>query len=185
MFYGDSKLAEALAFIHKDVKILHRNICPESIVLNANGAWKLAGFELFLTNIGDPNDTTRFPFKEWDGSIPSILNQPLEYLAPEYGLSNRCDSSSDMFSYGMLFFSVFNNGKTLYNCNNSYQNFVSNVEQLRKIANSQMNCIPSDVREYLKMLMHINSELRPDASQVMKIPFFDDVAVSELFGCFG
>ena len=40
--------------------------------------------------------------------------------------------------------------------------------------------IPNEVREYLKLLMHINSELRPDASQVMKIPFFDDVAVKTL-----
>ena len=129
--YGLMQLAEALSFLHKDVKILHRNLNPESIVLNTNGAWKLAGFELFVSNNNDPNDSIKYPFKEWDGSIPYILNQPLEYLAPEYGIASKCDCSSDMFSYGMLFFTVFNDGKTLYNCHNSYSTFVSCIEEVK------------------------------------------------------
>ena len=59
-----------------------------------------------------------------------MLNQPLDYLAPEYALSNKCDCSSDMFSYGMLFYSVYNNGSTLYKCGGSYSTFVSNVEDV-------------------------------------------------------
>lgn len=43
-----------------------------------------------------------------------------------------------------------------------------------------MGGVPDDMKEYLKLLIHINHELRPDASQVMKIPFFDDVAVKTL-----
>jgi SCY1-like protein 2 len=54
--YGLMQVAEGLSFLHKDAKMLHRNICPESIVINSNGAWKIAGFELFATNINDPND---------------------------------------------------------------------------------------------------------------------------------
>ena len=54
--YGLMQVAEGLSFLHKDVKMLHRNICPESIIINSNGAWKIAGFELFVTNINDPND---------------------------------------------------------------------------------------------------------------------------------
>lgn len=42
------------------------------------------------------------------------------------------------------------------------------------MTNSQFGSIPNDVREYLKLLMHINSELRPDASQVMKVKEFLD-----------
>ncbi len=60
-----------------------------------------------------------------------VLNQPLEYLAPEYGLSSKCDLSSDMFSYGMLFYAAYNNGKTLYKCNDNYSSFVNNVEEVK------------------------------------------------------
>lgn len=98
-----------------------------------------------------------------------------------------------MFSYGMLFYTSFNNGKSLYNSKYSYSAFINNVEEvkinacnlnkflhfanfayffhfkLRKMTNSQFGSIPTDVREYLKLLMHINPELRPDAGQVMKV----------------
>ncbi len=74
----------------------------------------------------------KFPFKEYDGSIDPILNPRLEYLAPEYGLSSKVEQSGDMFSYGMLFFSVYNNGKTLYICDNSYSNFVHCVEEVNR-----------------------------------------------------
>ncbi len=40
------------------------------------------------------------------------------------------------------------------------------------MTNSKFGSIPEDVREYLKMLMHINYELRPDAGQVMKVGFY-------------
>jgi hypothetical protein len=29
--------------------------------------------------------------------------------------------------------------------------------------------VPGDMKEYIKMLLHINPELRPDAGQVMKV----------------
>lgn len=57
----------------------------------------------------------------------------MEYLAPEYGISSKCDLSSDMFSYGMLFYAVYNNGKTLYKCNDNYSTFVNNVEEVNWI----------------------------------------------------
>ena len=54
--YGLMQVAEGLSFLHKDVKLLHRNICPESVIINSNGAWKIAGFELYVNNNNDPND---------------------------------------------------------------------------------------------------------------------------------
>lgn len=178
--YGLMQLAEALSFLHKDAKLMHRNISPESIIINTNGAWKLACFELSLTNSNDPNDSLKFPFKEWDAASPPILNPNLDYLAPEYSLSDKCDCSSDMFSYGMLFMSVYNNGKSLYKCNNNYTTYTSNIEELRRLKNTQLGNVPDEVKEYIKLLLHFNNELRPDASQVQKIPFFDDVAVKTL-----
>ena len=56
MKYGLMQIAEGLSFLHKDVKLLHGNLCPESVIINASGAWKIAGFELFVTNNNDPND---------------------------------------------------------------------------------------------------------------------------------
>ncbi len=61
--YGLMQVAEGLSFLHKDMKLLHKNICPESIVINTNGAWKIAGFELFVTNNNDPNSAVSYKYR--------------------------------------------------------------------------------------------------------------------------
>ncbi|QQP48975.1 SCY1like protein 2like [Caligus rogercresseyi] len=51
---------------------------------------------------------------------------------------------------------------------------------MKSLRESNLQLIPSDLKEYLKMLLNVTAELRPDASQFSKIPFFDDVGVKTL-----
>ena len=44
------QLCEGLTFLHDSAKLLHRNLSPDSIVLNEAGAWKIFGFDFCLTN---------------------------------------------------------------------------------------------------------------------------------------
>jgi hypothetical protein len=44
------QVGEGLAFVHSDVKLLHHNICPEVIVVNQQGAWKIFGFDFCVHN---------------------------------------------------------------------------------------------------------------------------------------
>lgn len=44
------QVSEGLSFLHNSVKIVHCNICPENIVLNHQGAWKLFGFDFCVAN---------------------------------------------------------------------------------------------------------------------------------------
>ena len=44
------QVGEGLAFLHNDVKLLHHNICLESIVVNQQGAWKIFGFDFCILN---------------------------------------------------------------------------------------------------------------------------------------
>ena len=39
------QLSEALFFLHFTCKTIHRNICPQSIIINKLGTWKLCGLE--------------------------------------------------------------------------------------------------------------------------------------------
>lgn len=39
--------------------MLHRNICPESVVISSKGAWKLAGFEFAVQGTTCPNGQVR------------------------------------------------------------------------------------------------------------------------------
>lgn len=39
------QIVEALSFLHIDVRMMHRNISPESVIINEKGEWKLGGFD--------------------------------------------------------------------------------------------------------------------------------------------
>ncbi|UJR28491.1 hypothetical protein I4U23_009729 [Adineta vaga] len=177
MRYGIVQLCEGLAFLHNEVKLFHRNISPESIIINSNGAWKLIGFELSLSGSADG---TTYPFRDYDGNIPPILNPRLDYMAPEYGTLKTYDTQSDMFSLGVLIYALYNHGRTLYECHDSYSSFMKMSDDLKTLNTTKLSALPMEVRDHVKMLLSIKPELRPDASQFSKIPFFQDVGTKTL-----
>jgi len=54
----------------------------------------------------------------------------LDYLAPEYILSKTCDTPSDIYSFGMLSYAMYNGGRALFENNNNMLAFKQNVEQV-------------------------------------------------------
>ena len=47
-----------MAFLHNSVKMVHGNLCPESVIINNGGAWKMAGFDFCVSNIGSQTDVS-------------------------------------------------------------------------------------------------------------------------------
>ncbi|RWS30665.1 SCY1-like protein 2 [Leptotrombidium deliense] len=43
--YGLIQITEALLYLHYYCKLIHRNISPQSVLVNKRGTWKLAGLE--------------------------------------------------------------------------------------------------------------------------------------------
>lgn len=43
--YGLLQCTEALGFLHQSCQVMHRNVCPSSIIITKRGTWKLCGFE--------------------------------------------------------------------------------------------------------------------------------------------
>ncbi|XP_077282832.1 SCY1-like protein 2 [Temnothorax americanus] len=69
--YGLLQITEALLFLHGNCKVLHRNICPTSIIITKRGTWKLSGFEF----IGESNlIILRFKDRDSNRSL-SIFSQ--------------------------------------------------------------------------------------------------------------
>ena len=56
----------------------------------------------------------------------------MDYMAPEYVSTMTCDTASDMFSLGMLFYTVFSKGKTLLECRNEMSAYKKNMSEVRK-----------------------------------------------------
>ncbi|KAF4791536.1 SCY1-like protein 2 [Turdus rufiventris] len=124
----------------------------------------------------------KFPCKEWDPNLPSLCLPNPEYLAPEYILSVSCETASDMYSLGAVMYAVFNKGKPIFEVNKQdiYKSFSRQLDQLSRLSSSTLQNIPEEVREHVKLLLNVAPAVRPDADQMTKIPFFDDVGAMTL-----
>ncbi|XP_038612120.1 SCY1-like protein 2 isoform X3 [Tachyglossus aculeatus] len=124
----------------------------------------------------------KFPCKEWDPNLPSLCLPNPEYLAPEYILSVSCETASDMYSLGAVVYAVFNKGKPIFEVNKQdiYKSFSRQLDQLSRLGSSSLLNIPEEVREHVKLLLNVTPTVRPDADQMTKIPFFDDVGAVTL-----
>lgn len=104
--YGLLQLAEGIAFLHSDAKLLHRNICPESIIINKECSWKIFGFDYCILNQSTEDPTPSWPFQPYNPSY-HILTQPkLDYLAPENILDSKNSAGSDIYSLGNFVLSI-------------------------------------------------------------------------------
>ncbi|XP_063783909.1 SCY1-like protein 2 isoform X2 [Pseudophryne corroboree] len=180
--YGLLQVSEGLSFLHSSVKMIHSNLTAENIILNKSGAWKIMGFDFCNPSVNPTEQETKFSCKEWDPNLPPLCLPNPEYLAPEYILSVSCDPASDMYSLGVIIHAVYNKGKTIFEINKQdiYKSFSRQLDQLSRLNPNILTNIPEDVREHVKLLLNVTPAVRPDADQMTKIPFFDDVGAVTL-----
>lgn len=188
--YGLLTLSEGLAFLHNDVKLLHRNLSPESIIISKKGSWKLAGFDFCISPINSNDFPFYFPFLNIvnnPNDFPAMALPNIDYLAPEYitqagSPEARLSLAADMYSLGAITFALYNKGKPLVPTARSLGMFnTKRIEQIDKLINNNaLDCIPDDSRHHVRMLLSSDNVLRPDAHQFNKLAIFEDVLVRTL-----
>lgn len=94
------KILEVLDFIHK-IGFIHRDICPENILVFEDDVVKLGDFGLSeITNDIDKN-------------LLKIGIEKKDFVAPEYFNNGKIDFTSDIYSLGATFFYLFTHSKSL------------------------------------------------------------------------
>lgn len=177
--YGLYQLVEGLTFLHNDAKILQASLAPEMIVVTRNGQWKIAGLFFSSTPVVIDGQST-YNAGQWDPHLWPWAQPDLNYAAPEYILSRSCDVSSDMFSLGVLIYSIYNKGKPLFDCDNNMTSFKRNVEQMSRNSSPALGNVPKDVQEHVRNLLNITPTVRSDVHMMSKISFFENVAAMTL-----
>lgn len=179
--YGIIQLSEGLSFLHTDVKLLHRNICPESIVINNQGAWKIFGFDFCVLNKTPHEATPHWPLPDYNPSWNVLTQPPLEYMAPECALTSSHSPASDIYSMGMLLYALHAlSGKPMRQFGKDFGAFKRFSNELKQGKIPSLSCVPDGLREYVKMMLNASPEIRPDIHQLTKVAYFDDVGVKAL-----
>ncbi|XP_067204009.1 SCY1-like protein 2 isoform X2 [Linepithema humile] len=173
--YGLLQITEALLFLHSNRKVLHRNVCPTSIIITKKGTWKLSGFE-FIERGNDLPVTVQ----PWTKHMPKMTQPNLDYTAPEIQQKKTANYPADMFSFGLTICAIYNQGRSLIQANHSCSDYLKQLETLDDQVTIILPLIPIPLREAVTRLLHKEPEQRPTAQVLTMIKFFGDPVVHAL-----
>ncbi|XP_046394764.1 SCY1-like protein 2 isoform X2 [Ischnura elegans] len=177
--YGILQITEALSFLHYSGHVIHRNVCPSSILVTKKGTWKLGGLE-FTERVSDVDGLEPVTCQPWTSRLPKMAQPDLDYLAPEVQTTSSCSILSDMFSLGMVICAIFNFGKPLIQANHSSSTYLKQLEALEDQITAVMPRIPQPLQEAVQRLLDRDTRLRPTAQLLSLIKYFSDPAVQAL-----
>ncbi|XP_074604678.1 SCY1-like protein 2 isoform X2 [Brevipalpus obovatus] len=179
--YGLLQITEGLFHLHYSSNIIHHNICPQSVIINKKGTWKLSGFE-FTIKCTQGDIMSPVPCLPFTSKIPKVVQPDLNYSAPECQLSSICSPQSDMFSFGLLICSLFNNGRSLLDCNLSTSLYAKQLEMIQQNVSEITTKMGQNnqIIDHLPSLLDIDPQRRANSQIFSMIKYFSDPGVNAL-----
>lgn len=189
---GLLQIAQGLEFLHESATLVHGNLTPEAIYINAKSDWKIAG----LAFAGPPDNsnaqTTITPISlsealYHDPRLPHYLQLQLDYSSPDFVFDSNISSSADMFSLGLLILALYNSPhasplKTNSNISTYKRIFTSSSDTPSPNNNFlSSRTLPRDlVSDVLPRLITRRPGQRMNAREFQQSRFFDNVLVSSI-----
>ncbi|KAA1130872.1 hypothetical protein PGTUg99_027382 [Puccinia graminis f. sp. tritici] len=168
---GLMQIGKGLQFLHESAKLVHCNLTPEAIIINAKGDWKISGFGL-STYLKQPDgQDSKWLFPEYDHRLPDSVQRNFDYLAPEYCLDEHLSTSNDMYSLGCILHSIHTRSGPPFQNHHSLDRIRKNVENLG-VLRAAWSRVPDDVQEVLSQLVTRTPSTRLVASAFLNSRYF-------------
>ncbi|XP_054169221.1 SCY1-like protein 2 [Oppia nitens] len=177
--YGLLQITEALLYLHYSCKLIHRNVCPQSVIINKRGTWKLAGLE-FTEKCADGDLLSSIAVQSYTSKLPKMAQPDLDYTAPEVQSVSSCSTMSDMFSLGLLITSLYNNRRSLMECNLNGSHYSKQLDSIEQRLHEILDHIPHHLQDPLQGLLEIDPRRRPNSQNFSMIKYFMDSGVHAL-----
>lgn len=180
---GLLQITKGLQFLHEQAQVVHSDLTLDSIVITAKGDWKLSPHLAFVQGRLLPSgQPTPWIFPDHDSAIPLYCQRNLDYMAPEYALSEQPPApSNDLWSLGCLAFALL--GKTGGPPFTTRGRLDTYRDQFRDFAvqKSTWPRLGSEVSDLLHALLEPNPSLRPTAASLpTTCSYFSSILVSTL-----
>ncbi|KAK7747344.1 Protein kinase domain-containing protein ppk32 [Cytospora paraplurivora] len=165
---GLLQISKALEFLHENAGLVHGNITPDAILVNAK--------PLSLYEILNP-----------DPRLPRSVQLDLDYSSPDFVLDSNLNVSADMFSLGLLCIALYSSPhKSPLQCNSSvsaYKRFFQSSSTIPTVNNNFLSSrpLPRDLlTDVLPRLITRRPAQRMTAKEFQETDFFDNILVSTI-----
>ncbi|XP_076089484.1 SCY1-like protein 2 isoform X3 [Mytilus galloprovincialis] len=174
---GILQITEALSYLHSTEQLVHRNVCPQSIVITTRGTWKLTGLG-FSEKIREGKESTAC--HPWSTKFPKMAQPDLNYIAPEIQTCKTCSYFSDMFSLGILICTIYTGGSAVIDAGYNGQQYLKQLDQLTQRFGDIAHQMPLLLVEPVEKMINKDIRYRPTAQLFSLIKFFNEPVVCTL-----
>jgi SCY1-like protein 2 len=191
---GLLQLGKGLEFLHESAGLVHANLTPDAILINAKGDWKISGLSFTGPHESSTSATSLPPISLYevlnhDPRLPRGVQINIDYTSPDFVLDNTLTASADMFSLGLLILALYNSphssplstGGSL----SSYKRVFSSSSTVPTMSNNflipKSHPLPPKLSsELLPRLITRRPAQRLSAREFQEASYFDNILVSTI-----
>ncbi|GAB7350866.1 hypothetical protein MBLNU459_g1390t1 [Dothideomycetes sp. NU459] len=188
---GLLQVAKGLEFLHQSAGLVHGNLTPEAIFVNAKSDWKISG----LAFAGAPSDAgtataAPIPLSEvlnHDPRLPRSVQLNIDYTSPDFVLDNNVTAAADMFSLGLLIIALYNSPHRspldTSGSLSSYKRIFSTSSTVPTQGNNFLSSAPLPTNmtsELLPRLITRRPAQRLSAIDFQQAQYFDNILISTI-----
>jgi SCY1-like protein 2 len=189
---GLLQVAKGLEFLHESAGLVHGNLNPQAIYINAKSDWKISG----LGFAGPPDSTESrsslppLALSEvlyQDPRLPKSVQLDLDYTSPDFAMDSNVTAAADLFSLGLIIIALYNSphASPLQAHSNltSYKKLLSSPSTTPSQGNNFLcsGSIPKDLLAHvLPRLITRRPAQRMNAKEFQQSQYFDNILVSTI-----
>ena len=189
---GLLQVAQGLEFLHESAGLVHGNLTPDAIYVNAKSDWKIAGLGFAGPPDNSSSQSTMSPISlsevlYHDPRLPRSIQLDLDYASPDFAMDSNISSSADMFSLGLLLIALYNSPHTSPLKTNSnlstYKKLFTSSSTTPSASNNFLSSrpLPKDlVSAVLPRLITRRPAQRMNAREFQQSQFFDNILMSSI-----
>ncbi|OJJ44813.1 hypothetical protein ASPZODRAFT_70952 [Penicilliopsis zonata CBS 506.65] len=189
---GLLQIAKGLEFLHESAGLVHGNLNPEAIYINAKSDWKISGLGFAGPAAGSETRSTLPPLAlsevfYQDPRLPQAVQLNLNYTSPDFVMDSNVTPSADLFSLGLIIIALYNyphaSPLQAHSNVNTYKKLLSSPATTPSQGNSYLSSrpLPKDVISHvLPRLITRRPAQRMSAREFQQSQYFDNVLVSTI-----
>ncbi|KAH6900721.1 kinase-like domain-containing protein [Thelonectria olida] len=189
---GLLQISKALEFLHENAGLLHGNLTPDAVLINAKSDWKLSG----LSFCSPPDNSDKptsiqgislYEILNMDPRLPKTVQLNLDYTSPDFVVDNNLNTAADMFSLGLLCVALYNSPHAspleTHGSLSTYKRLFQSSSNVPSTNNNFLSSrpVPKELSHHvLPRLITRRPAQRMSAKEFQESEYFDNILVSTI-----
>jgi SCY1-like protein 2 len=188
---GLLQVAKGLEFLHDSAKLVHGNLTPDAVFVNAKSDWKISG----LAFAGPPDGAEghqpipQISLSEVlhnDPRIPRTVQLDLDYTSPDFVLDSNVTFAADIYSLGLILLACYRKPHIspfeTHGNQSTYKKLCNSTSTVPNPTNNYLsaNELPRELAQTLPRVLARRPAQRMTASEFQQSEYFDNILVNTM-----